>query len=139
VREGCCRCKAWDTAVRQRALDLDGTTDAFAMFERKNGICIDMATRRIDQPSSITEQLRWLEQVGFQAVDVYWMQAGHVIFGAKKRRQQAETNWLTANTCLSRMADSTVAYARRRYLSPVIFTLALSVDMGLKQPGPLSL
>jgi len=30
---GCCRC-AWDTAVRQRALDLDGT-DAFAMFERE--------------------------------------------------------------------------------------------------------
>jgi len=27
--------KAWDTAVRQRALDLDGTTDAFAMFERE--------------------------------------------------------------------------------------------------------
>jgi len=24
----------------------------------------------IDQPSSITEQLRWLEQVGFQAVDL---------------------------------------------------------------------
>jgi len=41
-----------------------------------------MATRR-DQPSSITEQLRWLEQVGFQAVDVYWMQAGHVIFGGE--------------------------------------------------------
>jgi len=35
----------------------------------------------IDQPSSITEQLRWLEQVGFQAVDVYWM--GHVILGRK--------------------------------------------------------
>jgi len=27
--------KAWDTALRQRALDLDGTTDAFAMFERE--------------------------------------------------------------------------------------------------------
>jgi len=70
----------WDTAVRQRALDLDGTTDAFAMFERKKW---NMATRRIDQPSSITEQLRWLEQVGFQA-EMSMDAGGHVIFGGEK-------------------------------------------------------
>lgn len=77
--------KAWDTAVRQRALDLNGTTDAFTMFEREKWNMYRYDNPEgIDQPSSITEQLCWLEQVGFQAVDVYWMQAGHVIFGGEK-------------------------------------------------------
>jgi len=43
---GCCRC-GQDTAVRQRALDLNGTTDAFANIRRKMEYGIDMATRKL--------------------------------------------------------------------------------------------
>ena len=38
----------------------------------------------IDQPSGIFEQLCWLNEVGFENVDVYWMFAGHAIFGGWK-------------------------------------------------------
>ena len=38
----------------------------------------------IDKPSPLLTQLKWLEQAGFKAVDVFWMQAGHAIFGGWK-------------------------------------------------------
>lgn|SRR5690606_2213941 len=38
----------------------------------------------VDKPSRILDQLKWLEEAGFQRVDVYWMYAGHAIFGGEK-------------------------------------------------------
>ena len=38
----------------------------------------------IDKPSSIISQLKWLERSGFSKVDVFWMNAGHAIFGGWK-------------------------------------------------------
>lgn len=35
-------------------------------------------------PSRLLDQLKWLEEAGFQQVDVYWMQAGHAIYGGEK-------------------------------------------------------
>jgi hypothetical protein len=37
----------------------------------------------IDRPSRLFDQLKWLERAGFVDVDVYWMQAGHAIFGGR--------------------------------------------------------
>jgi tRNA (cmo5U34)-methyltransferase len=39
---------------------------------------------KIDQPSGLLDQLRWLEKAGFKQVDVFWMTAGHAIFGGWK-------------------------------------------------------
>jgi hypothetical protein len=41
----------------------------------------------IDKPSRLLDQLKWLEQAGFADVDVYWMLAGHAIFGGRKAEQ----------------------------------------------------
>ena len=38
----------------------------------------------IDKPSSLFDQLKWLDAVGFTDVDVFWMKAGHAIFGGRK-------------------------------------------------------
>ena len=38
----------------------------------------------IDKPSTLFEQLTWLAQAGFAEVDVYWVQAGHALFGGRK-------------------------------------------------------
>jgi hypothetical protein len=38
----------------------------------------------MDKPSGIFEQLRWLAAAGFTAVDAYWLQAGHAIYGGQK-------------------------------------------------------
>jgi tRNA (cmo5U34)-methyltransferase len=37
-----------------------------------------------DKPSPLYDQLHWLEEAGFAAVDCFWMQAGHAIYGGFK-------------------------------------------------------
>ena len=78
--------KAWDAAVRQRALEIDGNLDAVAYFEREQWNMYrypDMDG--IDKPTRLFDQLKWLEQAGFADLDVFWMQAGHALFGGRKR------------------------------------------------------
>jgi tRNA (cmo5U34)-methyltransferase len=77
---------AWDEAVRTRALELDGSTAAFDAFTRLRwNMFRGLEPDDIDKPSRLFEQLQWLEQAGFAAVDVYLMQAGHAIFGGAKQ------------------------------------------------------
>ncbi len=75
--------KAWDEAVRRQSLALDGHLAAFEVFERE-GWNIFRHPDPMDQPSGLLDQLRWLSATGFLAVDVYWLQAGHAIFGGRK-------------------------------------------------------
>jgi hypothetical protein len=77
--------RAWDAAVRQRALELDGTTAAFEMFERERwNMYRYFDPDDIDKPSRLFDQLSWLSQADFVDVDVYWLNAGHAIFGGRK-------------------------------------------------------
>ena len=77
--------KAWDAAVRQRALAIDGTLDALAYFEREKWNMYRYPDPDdIDKPSRLLDQLKWLEQAGFADVDVFWTQAGHALFGGRK-------------------------------------------------------
>jgi tRNA (cmo5U34)-methyltransferase len=76
---------AWDAAVRKRALEIDGNLDAFAYFERERwNMYRYPEPDDIDKPSRLLDQLKWLEQAGFADVDVFWMQAGHALFGGRK-------------------------------------------------------
>ena len=77
--------KAWDASVRQRALEIDGNLDAVAYFEREQwNMFRHPDVDDIDKPSRLLDQLKWLEQAGFIDVDVFWMQAGHALFGGRK-------------------------------------------------------
>jgi tRNA (cmo5U34)-methyltransferase len=38
----------------------------------------------VDKPSTIAEQLAWIEEVGFRGVDVYWAVASHAIISGTK-------------------------------------------------------
>jgi tRNA (cmo5U34)-methyltransferase len=74
---------AWDAAVRRRSLELDGNLRAFQAFEEQHWNSFRYSDPDdIDHPSGLFEQLGWLEAAGFQQVDVYWLEAGHAIFGA---------------------------------------------------------
>jgi tRNA (cmo5U34)-methyltransferase len=80
----------WDEAVRASAARA-GNPDAFARFQAGRwNYFADPDPDPMDQPSTLLEQLRWLEAAGLEAVDVYWMRAGHALFGGSKsgRRQQ---------------------------------------------------
>jgi tRNA (cmo5U34)-methyltransferase len=77
----------WDAAVRERGQQLDGDpARALALFEaEKWNMYRHFDPTDIDQPSTLFNQLQWLVAAGFSAVDVFWMRAGHAIFGGKVR------------------------------------------------------
>lgn len=75
--------EAWKSSVRQQSLQFDGNTAKFEHFQ-KTEWNIFQYPDPMDKPSPIFDQLRWLEQAGFAAVDVYWLKAGHAIYGGQK-------------------------------------------------------
>jgi tRNA (cmo5U34)-methyltransferase len=76
---------AWDEAVRVRSLELDGDERALAFFEREHwNMYRYFDPEDIDHPSPIFDQLQWLAKAGFVDIDVFWMNAGHAIFGGVK-------------------------------------------------------
>jgi tRNA (cmo5U34)-methyltransferase len=82
--------KAWDQAVKQRALELDGNLEAFDRFQAERwNFYRDPEPDPIDQPSPLLDQMRWLEAAGFHAVDLHWMKAGHAILSALKPTRQS--------------------------------------------------
>lgn len=74
--------KAWDEAVRGRSLELAGDLAPYQRF-LDMGWNLWAATEPdpIDHPSPLFDQLRWLEEAGLGGVDVFWMKAGHAVFG----------------------------------------------------------
>lgn len=75
---------AWDTAVQESAQALDGHLEAFAAFRQLEWNLFRHPDPEIDQPSRLFDQLIWLAQAGFTAIDVYWLRAGHAIFGGTR-------------------------------------------------------
>jgi tRNA (cmo5U34)-methyltransferase len=75
---------AYDEAVRLRALELDGHEGAFEEFKRLEWNYFYHPDDPIDRPSTLGEQLGWLKDAGFREVDVFWLRAGHAIFGGYK-------------------------------------------------------
>src|SRR5690606_13172086 len=72
--------EAWDHAVREQSRET-GAGEAFAAFERLRWNMYRYPDEDdVDKPSRILDQLKWLEEAGFQRVDVYWTYAGHAIF-----------------------------------------------------------
>lgn len=78
---------SWDEAVRERSLALDGDTRAFGLFEQEEWNLYRHPDPEVDKPSGLYEQLSWLEEAGFSGVDVFWMKAGHAIFGGMKAEE----------------------------------------------------
>lgn len=75
---------SWDTAVKERAQLVADNEDVFAEFEKLEWNLFRYPDPEVDKPSPLLAQLKWLEQAGFTAVDVYWLRAGHAIFGGYK-------------------------------------------------------
>ncbi len=75
--------RRWDEEVLRRALELDGNDRFFREFRAKQWNYFHHPDP-VDKPSGIHEQLNWLAEAGFEDVDVYWLRAGHAIFGGLK-------------------------------------------------------
>ena len=75
--------QAWDEAVKARSVAIDNNLEAYEAFTRTHWNIFTYPDP-MDKPSGLLEQLQWLETAGFTAVDVYWLQAGHAIYGGVK-------------------------------------------------------
>lgn len=75
--------RLWDKTVHQRAVEVDDNPGVFEKFN-KNKWNYFRFPDPADRPSTLFEQLKWLEEAGFVEIDVYWMKAGHAVFGGRK-------------------------------------------------------
>jgi SAM-dependent methyltransferase len=73
----------WDTLAQQQA-EAIGAPDVFQRFvdAQWNHFRFPDAA---DQPSGLLHHLVWLRHAGFAAVDCWWMDAGHAVFGGFKQ------------------------------------------------------
>ncbi len=74
----------WDEDVRTRAI-ASGKPEAFQRFKDEHwNYFANPDLDPIDKPSTLLDQLKWLEAAGFRQVDVFWMYAGHALFAGWK-------------------------------------------------------
>lgn len=76
--------RAWEDEVRRRSLAFDGDLRAYDFFVESGWNTFDHPDDPLDQPSPLPDQLRWLAEVGFVGVDVFWARAGHAVYGGYK-------------------------------------------------------
>jgi tRNA (cmo5U34)-methyltransferase len=76
--------RQWDDAVRERSLKLRGNLSAYDFFDQSNWNYFSApGPDPVDHPSGLLEQLEWLREAGFDAIDVHWMRAGMALFGGR--------------------------------------------------------
>nr|WP_042193355.1 class I SAM-dependent methyltransferase [Kibdelosporangium sp. MJ126-NF4]CEL20723.1 Methyltransferase [Kibdelosporangium sp. MJ126-NF4]CTQ89636.1 Methyltransferase [Kibdelosporangium sp. MJ126-NF4] len=75
----------WNDLVRDRRADAADNIDPYERFHALKWNSYQYPNAQ-DTPSSLNDQLLWLREAGFTDVDVYWMTAGHAIFGGTRTR-----------------------------------------------------
>lgn len=76
--------RMWDEEVAQRAAEARAE-GAVEIFRRQGWNHFDLALPDpVDTPSPLFDQLGWLVEAGFRRVDVFWMRAGHAVYGGFK-------------------------------------------------------
>lgn len=74
--------RQWYDAVRKQSLEKTGYLKAYEFFRDEEwNYYDDDEPDPYEKPSRLIDQLHWLKQAGFKDIDVFWMHAGHAIFG----------------------------------------------------------
>lgn len=77
--------RAWDEEVERQSHEFTGGREVYDQFVADEWNAYRYPdTSGIDLPSTLPDQLRWLDEVGYYGVDVFWVQAGHAVFGGYK-------------------------------------------------------
>jgi len=74
---------SWDQEVLQRSREILGNDRALRTF-REEAWNHYRHPDPVDQPSPLFDQLLWLRDAGYADVDVYWLTAGHAIYGGSR-------------------------------------------------------
>ncbi|MFC4336331.1 class I SAM-dependent methyltransferase [Salininema proteolyticum] len=72
--------RSWEDAVRERSLAEGGDLAAYRKFHELKWSNFHYPDP-MDKPSTLPDHLAWLTEAGFSEVDVYWMDAGHAVYG----------------------------------------------------------
>ena len=75
--------RIWEEETRKRSMKLTGEERAYRIFVEEEWNLFEHPDP-MDKPSKVSEQLRWLEEAGFEGVDVPWARSGHAVFCAYK-------------------------------------------------------
>jgi len=75
----------WDAEVKRQALEMTKSLLAFDQFDGDQWNWYRYPDPG-DKPSKLLDQLKWLEEVGFGGVSVFWLRAGHAVFGGFKAK-----------------------------------------------------
>ena len=71
---------AWEEEIRRRSVEIHGDERAHEFYVREHWNIYNHPDPA-DKPSTLPEQLRWMEEAGFEEVDVFWARAGHALLG----------------------------------------------------------
>ncbi len=75
----------WDRAVAERSVQIYRDDRAQRRFaELRWNLYRWPDDNTIDHPSTVAEHVAWLDEAGFEAVELHWLLAGHAIFSARK-------------------------------------------------------
>lgn len=76
--------RQWDDWVKDQA-QLSGRQEALRLFTEDRWNYFRYPDEDpIDQPDNLSDQLGWMQAAGFSSAEVYWMYAGHALFGGWK-------------------------------------------------------
>ena len=73
----------WDASVAAQSQALAGDDSLARLFDSEDWNWYRHPDP-FDKPSTLFEQLHWLHQSGFRTADVFWLQAGHAVYGGYK-------------------------------------------------------
>jgi SAM-dependent methyltransferase len=74
----------WLQCLREQSVNLTGSEELFAKYEHIAVKFHDEPAEE-DKPATLADNLRFLTEAGFQAVDCFWLKCGFAIFGGYKR------------------------------------------------------
>ena len=90
----------WDFSTRRQSLALAQSAALYEKFVQARWNYYRYPDP-YDTPSPLFDQLLWLKEARFEAVDCFWMQAGHAIYGGYKQRDQLPQKTLSFQTALT--------------------------------------
>lgn len=93
----------WDHQAETAALEQIQSRELFEIFQREQWNLYHHPDPDFDKPSPLFEQLRWLQDAGFNVVDCFWTLAGHAIYGGYKQIRTAGLTYDASLTIASGM------------------------------------
>jgi tRNA (cmo5U34)-methyltransferase len=91
----------WDAAAERQSRVPPGSARALEQFIETQWNIFHYPDPKIDKPSPLFDQLVWLREAGFPAVDCFWLRAGHAVYGGYRTLQRPAVPPLSFATALA--------------------------------------